>query len=247
VGVAAGECVGWLPAQVLTAQEALDVTLRAFDAAGKQATCMKWGLAFGAQQVDPEAWAPPTEPLPATAEQAMRAVKSRVAGRRPPVGDGPSANNTKEARHQSMYDYLDSMSHHSHRCVRKGEPFYWNGSAAIDPDWAFPSTGGKSVLHMRLSHALLAATGTVWAIDRSCRDSLIGCVGHIDGLPDPHCHTVCSFTWEMGPGGVANFSSGGTDTLTHHLPSPGIALVQQLKTDGKAHDDRGCGDAGPRA
>ena len=90
-------------------------------------------------------------------------------------------------------------------------------------------------------------SGTVWAIDRSCRDSLIGCVGHIDGLPDPHCHTVCSFTWEMGPGGVANFSSGGTDTLTHHLPSPGIALVQQLKTDGKTHNDRGCGDAGPRA
>ena len=238
VGVAAGSCVEWLPAKVLSDEEGLDITLQALDADGKQATCMKWELAFDGEGRE-EAWAP-TDALPTTMEQAMLAAQKLVPG------DSyativTSGENTKATRHQAMYDNLDSMTHMSHRCVKKGEPLYWDGSAAVAPDWAFPPTGGQSVLHMRLSHALLAATGTIWSIDRSCRDFLPGgfCVPHIDGLPDPHCHTVCSQTWALGPGGVASW---GISTFTHHLPSPGIALIQQSDAAIKQHNDKGCGD-----
>jgi hypothetical protein len=151
---------------------------------------------------------------------------------------GPS-NNTKEARHQSMYNYLDSMTHVSHRCAGKAQ--YMEGAYAIFPDWAFPSTGTKTPLHMQLSHAMLAATGTVWSIDRTCDDFLPGgfCVGYIAGLPYPHCHTVCNQKWALGPGGVASW---GISDFTHHLPSPGVALVQQTGIPEKQYNDKGCGD-----
>lgn len=238
VGVAVGDCVEWLPEQVLSGEEDLDITLQALDADGKQATCMKWELAFDGIA---RGWAPSSEAPPATVEEAMHAAHKLAPGAS--NATMLSGDNTQEARHKAMYDFFDSMTYLSHRCVDKGEPYYWDGSAAVAPDWAFPPTCGQSVLHMRLSHALLASTGTIWSIDRQCRDFLPGgfCVGHIDGLPDPHCHTQCPSIWALGPGGVASW---GVFFFTHHLPSPGIALIQQFDNRPQTvHNDKGCGDA----
>lgn len=223
---------------MISDKDDLDITLRAIDADGKQATCMKWELTFQGQG-NPEAWAPSSDSVPTTKEEAMRDMQKlgwKITGTPP----GPFPNNTKEARHKAMYNYLDSMTHMSHRCSGKGQ--YWNGSYAVVNDWAFPPTGTKTPLHMDLSHALLAATGTIWSIDRSCNDFLPGgfCVGHIDGLPDPHCHTVCNQKWTLGPGGVASW---GISDFTHHLPSPGTALIQQFGIPEKQYNDKGCGDS----
>lgn len=201
---------------------------------------MKWELVFKGQG-SPDAWSPSSEPAPRTKEEAMRAMeklgwKTHAAGS---LGPSNNTNNTKEARHKSMYDHLDSMTHVSHRCA--GVAQYWEGSYGIFPAWAFPSTGTMTPLHMRISHALLGFTGTVWSIDRTCNDFLPGgfCVGYIAGLPYPHCHTICNQKWTLGPNGVTTW---GISDFTHHLPSPGIALVQQSGIPEKQYNDKGCGD-----
>eukprot|EP00660_Eupelagonema_oceanica_P010781 gene10781-7492_t len=66
---------------------------------------------------------------------------------------------------------------------------------------------------MRVSHALLAVTGTVWSIDRKCHDAWAisegkgtlgwheSCVPTIPGFA--HCHENCAMTWRLAPHGVA--------------------------------------------
>jgi hypothetical protein len=237
VGVAKDDCIQWLPAKVLSDKEDLDIILRATDADGKQATCMKWEVAFGQGSAD--AWAPSKESPPKTKEDAMRLMQKLGWNISSHAGPSNASNNTQAARHKSIYAYLDSMTHTSHRCADKAQ--YWAGSYGVFKPWAFPYTGTMTPLHMDLSHALLGATGTVWSIDRTCNDFLPGgyCVGHIDGLPDPHCHTICRETWSLGPNGVASW---GILDFTHHLPSPGVALVNQIGIPNGKYNDKGCGD-----
>lgn len=72
-----GSCIEWLPAQVLNNKENLDITLRALDADGKQATWMKWELAFDGERRE-DAWVP-TDSLPTTMEQAMLASQELIS------------------------------------------------------------------------------------------------------------------------------------------------------------------------
>lgn len=158
-------------------------------------------------------------------------------------------NKSREARVASMHNYLDSMTHISHRCVPKGEPRYFPIPLGLPP--AFPPTA-STVLEMRLSHALLASTGMVWSIDRQCFDAWYipgkerpipggagweeSCVPQLPGFP--HCHVNCYMTWHLGPGGVASW---GMLSLSHHIPAPAIALVTQGRIAEAKYSNTGCG------
>ena len=66
------------------------------------------------------------------------------------------------------------------------------------------------------------------------------CIGHLTGLPDPHCHLLCNQTWSLAPGGIAE--PWGIYALSHHIPSPGISAVQNSAGGGGNYGNRGCGD-----
>jgi len=258
VGVAEDECLEWIPEQLLSDEEGLDITLLAHDEDGKQAMCMKWELAFDGKGSGQEVWAPPIVDA-ANRRAAMDAMVNAAVAETDFASDPqePYRNNTEANRIQSMHYYFDSMTKMSHRCVPKDEPAYWNSgpppfNSSFLPripnpfsPWAFPSTA-KNVLQMRLGHAMLAATGTIWSIDRSCKDAWnIGylpgfhesCVATIPGFP--HCHINCQQTWSFGPGGVVK---KGISSLTHHVRSPDIMLVDDSSTEIGEYGDLGCGD-----
>ena len=73
------------------------------------------------------------------------------------------------------------MTHRSHRCVPPGMPQYWPIwqwlPLATQRSWGFPPTAHTET-QMRLSHALLAFSGVVWEIDRTCQDDIhYDCLG----------------------------------------------------------------------
>ena len=73
------------------------------------------------------------------------------------------------------------MTHRSHRCVPPGMPHYWPIwqwlPLATQRSWGFPPTAHTET-QMRLSHALLAFSGVVWEIDRTCQDDVhYDCLG----------------------------------------------------------------------
>ena len=160
-------------------------------------------------------------------------------------------------RKRAFDQYLDSMTHLSRQCVPAGMPHYWPiwqwlPLAIKGRQWGFPPTA-LTVTQMRLSHQLLAFSGVVWSIDRSCADDVSydclgknstvyeSCIKHIPGLPDPHCHLLCNQTWHLAPGGVAQ--PWGLQTLSHHIPSPGLSALQDSGGGGGQYGDRGCADA----
>jgi hypothetical protein len=252
VGHADADCTEWVPQQVLKDQEALDIVLKAFDSHEQLATCMQWELVFNASEANAEIW------KPAGFNQnimqwMLEGSSTKNMLFNPPNGSGGHETGRKVA----LWQHLDAMTHLSHHCVPKNTPDYW-----VIPKWlpfpkvpvAFPPTA-HTIPQLRLSHALLASTGVIWSIDRSCVDDVQykhahitiyeSCVGSIPGLPDPHCHLICNQTWSMGPGGIA---TRGVATLSHHIPSPGLALVEFDGADrngwtgGGVYGDKGCGD-----
>jgi len=222
--------------------EALDITLKATDANGKLATCMQWELVFDASEVSADAWNGKMN------TNAMKLMNRSHAAWSPNDQPGGHAAGRKEA----MGQHLDSMTHLSHRCVPKNKPDYlkkgFDWVAELFP-MAFPPTA-MSITQLRLSHALLASTGVIWSIDRSCVDD-----DRLDGFPTiyescvltlpgfPHCHWACNQTWSMAPGGIA---SRGYATRSHHIASPAIALVEFDDLGygwhgGGVYGDKGCG------
>jgi hypothetical protein len=252
IGVAEEDCLAWMPGEVLSNNEGLDITLLAHDADGKQAACMKWELAFdGRGSGQEEVWAPgPSSKAAKMQEMLKLAAKTASVG--PELG-----NNTEATRIEAFNQYLDSMTQLSHRCVPAGKPDYYN---FFGIDIGFPPTA-HTELQLRLSHAMLASTGMIWSIDRSCQDDLDyacapldpgfgpgckpsviydSCIGTIPFIPDPHCHLHCHTTWKLGPGGFAG--SWSMLSLSHHIPSPGISLVETKDEAPATHNDLGCGD-----
>jgi len=158
-------------------------------------------------------------------------------------------NKSREARMASMNNYLDAMTYVSHRCVPNGEPKYFMIPFGI-PNVFPPNAASEQ--QIRLSHALLASTGTVWSIDRVCLDAwyingtaqpILGgsgweesCVPQLPGFP--HCHVNCKMTWRLGPGGVASW---GRFSLSHHIPAPHITLVTQGTMAEAKYGNTGCG------
>eukprot|EP00660_Eupelagonema_oceanica_P003180 gene3180-9990_t len=130
VGVADGDCTDWLPQSVLDAREGLAVTLEATDSAGKLAVCMNWELTFNATGSGAAAWSGDgTSPatVAATKEMLRRPAYGRLLNERLARGAEPrgaAANNTESTRVAAFGQYLDSMTHVSHRCVPKGQPAY---------------------------------------------------------------------------------------------------------------------------
>jgi hypothetical protein len=250
VGFAEGDCLDWIPARVLSDKEGLDITLLAHDVNGKQAMCMRWELSFDGRGSGEKVWAPPEE-SPDRRAAVMDAIADAIAAAKTDTAALPDdRNNTKENRVLQMHHYLDSMTKQSHRCVPKGEPGYWRESPIdffpnpFNP-WAFPPTA-KSVLQVRLGHAMLAATGTIWSIDRSCKDAWninIGKISHESCVPTvpgfPHCHVDCKQTWHLGPGGIASW---GIRTLNHLIRSPSLMLADDASGPIQEYGDLGCGD-----
>lgn len=255
VGVAEKDCADWLPQQVLDDEEGLDITLLAHDSNGKQAMCMKWSLTFDGH----EGWVPP----PASNEETAKNMKTiadalaNFATQHPAAAaaaamDNTDRNNTIENRLYKVGLYLDSMTQVSHRCVPANEPGYWRGKhTPSDPfpnpfnPWGFPNNA-KSVLQMRLGHAMLASTSVIHSIDRTMKDawridipkiSHESCVPTIPGFP--HCHVDVEQTWNMGPRGEAG--QWGRQTLTHHIRSPDLMLIQLSSHSVGQYGDLGCG------
>lgn len=250
-------CAAWLPHADIN--ETLDISLNALDAGGSVAACMEWQLTAGAPS--PDAWA-----MSSDAGDVGRWVREALAAiatvaRSVMVEDALLPINGSgghfAGRKKAIDQYFDSMTHLSYRCVPAGTPSYWPvwhwpPFAISGRKWGFPPTA-RTALQMRLSHALLAFSGVVWSIDRSCVDDeaydCLGqnstvyesCIQHLPGLPDPHCHLLCNQTWQLGPGGAAE--PWGVNTLSHHIPSPGLSALQDSRTSAVGvYGDRGCGD-----
>jgi len=204
----------------------------------------KWELVFNGSHSNPDAWDGKLNP-----DAVKRMNHSHDAVWKPRDQPGGHAVGRKKA----YWQHLDGMTYLSHRCVPKNKPDYLRPGF----DWladiiniAFPPTA-MSITQLRLSHALLASTGVIWSIDRSCVDE----VGSVGGVPTiyescvltlpgfPHCHLVCNQTWSMAPGGIA---SRGYATRTHHIPSPALALEEFDDLGygwhgGGVYGDKGCG------
>ena len=93
----------------------------------------------------------------------------------------PGSGGHVAGREVAYGQYLDSMTHRSHRCVPPGMPHYWPIwqwlPLATQRSWGFPPTAHTET-QMRLSHALLAFSGVVWEIDRTCQDDVhYDCLG----------------------------------------------------------------------
>ena len=250
----ARECIAWLDATPI-ANDTLRISLRADDSQGRVAACMEWELGSASPAA---AWEP--SHVGGIAEWVQEAHAALVAldgdvddslQHLPINGSGGHFTGRKKAFDQ----YLDSMTHESYQCVPAGMPQYWPiwnwlPLAIKGRQWGFPPTA-RTVVQMRLSHTLLAFSGVVWSIDRSCVDDVnydcIGknstvyesCIRHIPGLPDPHCHLLCNQTWALAPGGVAQ--PWGMHTLSHHIPSPGLSALQDSKGGGGKYGNTGCG------
>lgn len=266
----ADECIKWLTGD--TTNDPLSISLRATtDTRGIIAACMEWQLTPPASSqagAEEDAWAPSDKRgsvaewiNDASAAAAALAVATGLVEtddshrpHRPINGSGGHFAGRKRAFDQ----YLDSMTYTSHHCVPAGQPSYWPvwhwlPLAIKGRQWGFPPTA-RTVVQMRLSHALLAFSAVVWSIDRACRDDVeydcLGknstvyesCIKHVIGLPDPHCHLLCDQTWRLGPGGKA-VQPWGIHTLSHHIPSPGLSAMQDSKGGGGTYGDRGCGDS----
>jgi hypothetical protein len=258
VAVADKDCTDWLPKEVMKNEEGLNITLEAFDADGKQQTCMLWELTYdgkkSAQELDLQhLLGPELLMASAVAKDPMTNFHNAVHSY---INDNPnmvphSGNTSREARIESMHYYLDSMTHVSHRCVPKGYPKYFAIPLGLAP--VFPPTAPTEQA-IRLSHALLSSTGTVWSIDRVCLDAWYingtsqpapggsgwqeSCVPTLPGFP--HCHVNCKMTWHLGPGGVASW---GRFSLSHHIPAPTIALVTQGAMEEATYGNLGCGQS----
>lgn len=249
-GVPDQDCIDWLPQTVLDQQEVLNITLQA-DRNGKQAVCMRWQLFF-----DGQSGGGASRPRGDTASRPVMPAMPVVSG---DLGaEAQVGNTTRDQRIAAKHNYLDAMSYMSHRCVPKGEPKYTTDQLPGFIGKLVPS--GASVFppgivrgeRIRVAHALLASTGTIWSIDRRCSDAwyidgavqpVIGgkgwkesCVPSVPGVP--HCHVNCEMTWRLAPGGVASW---GLFSLSHHIPAPGIALVTQGELEEKEYNNTGCG------
>jgi len=243
------DCIDWLPQTVLDQQERLNITLQAGQN-GKQVVCMRWQLSFDGQggggASRPRSNAP------------VRPMMPFVSGNLD--AEAEVGNTTREERVAAKHHYLDAMSYLSHRCVPQGEPKYtfdqlpgFIGKLVPSGASVFPP-GVVRGERIRVAHALLASTGTIWSIDRRCGDAwyidgavkpIIGgkgwkesCAPSLPGVP--HCHVNCEMTWHLGPGGVASW---GLFSLSHHIPAPGIALVTQGELEEKEYNNIGCGQA----
>jgi hypothetical protein len=256
-------CAAWVPH--VDINETLAISLRATEAGGSVAACMEWQLTAGVPS--PDAWTMSSEAgdVSRWVQDALAAVAvvARTVEDLASVEDVYLPINGSgghfAGRKKAIDQYFDSMTHLSYRCVPAGTPSYWPvwhwlPLAIKGRQWGFPPTA-LTALQMRLSHALLAFSGVIWSIDRSCVDDKAydclgknstvyeSCISHISGLPDPHCHLLCNQTWQLGPGGAAE--PWGVHTLSHHIPSPGLSALQDSRTSAVGvYGDRGCGDTG---
>lgn len=232
------DCAEWLPQQVVIGKENLDIKLEALDAKGKLALCMKWQLQFNRDE-HKDGWYP-VEASPTIVETVRESFQMQQLAMGNVSLETGGLKDTPAERKVAVNAYLDSMTHVSHKCVPKAENdmLYWKVYSG-----AFPPQATTAQL-LRIGHKLLAVSSTIHSIDRACVEAwdikpVGSCVPSIPGFP--HCHTSCTMTWKLGPGGVASW---GMFMLNHHIPSPSFALVQQGRIPESHHGDLGCGGTG---
>lgn len=238
VGHATDDCFGWF------GDKSMSIELLATDASGRVATCMNWELVHGSAAAGDSGLLSPMTPeyMKMMSEQSEKLLTALVPKQLTAMVPKSEKNNTEENRLAATGHYLDAMTQASHKCVPLGQPEYGVFLSG------FPSHAG-SELEMRLSHALLASSGTIWSIDRSCNEAFSvefpsgvydSCVPPFENIP--HCHIDCQMTWNMGPNGAAQ--PWGVSILTHQIPSPAFSIIEHHSRDIKGQPFGNIGCAG---